>query len=321
MKLLIIGQEDEGSRLDKYLRRYLPKAQNSFLYKMLRKKNITRNGKKADGSEHLAKGDEIRLFLSDETIASFRSDAAQHLSERPVHVLYEDGDFLAVSKDQGVLTQRDQSGLPSLTDDVTGYLLRSGAVSRESLLHFRPSPVNRLDRNTSGIILFGKTLQGQQKGADLFRMRRVEKHYAAIVRGTFREHLSDQAYLIKDPESNMSRILPHREEGAEEIRTDFTPLSKSGDATLLDIVLHTGKPHQIRARLHALGYPIIGDPKYGDPDVNRFFRKQYGLRAQLLHAVCVLFPEDEEVPCSLRGKIIEAPFPPLFEHIRKDLKL
>ncbi len=326
MVTLIVEEKDSGQRLDQYLRRYMPLAPGSFFYKMLRKKNITRNGSRADGSEKLAAGDEIRLFLSEETIGKFRSRAAQHLSFRPVEVLFENDSVLAVNKPAGILTQRDRSGISALSDDVLGCLLRSGTVTEESLLHYRPSPANRLDRNTSGIVLFGKTLAGQRDISEVIRRRLVRKHYVTLAVGHFPKKKEDRAWLAKDTRNNRSVITASPGEGAEEIRTVFTPLRyfNGNDIfrkgwTLLDVELLTGKPHQIRARISDLGYPAAGDPKYGDPAVNRILRDRYGLRFQLLHAYKAAFRDDGAVPEGLRGKTVEAPFPPLFERILKDL--
>ena len=327
MTTLIITENDAGQRLDKYLQRYLPKAGSGFLYKMLRKKNITRNGKKAEGSERLNAGDEIRLFLSDDTIIRFRSDAAAHTAVKAIDVLHEDTDMLAVSKPAGILTQRDRSGEESLTDRVTGHLLASGEITEESLLHFRPSPANRLDRNTSGIVLFGKTLRGQQAAAEVIRAKEVKKHYLTLVKGRFPKELEDRAYLIKDKVKNISSIVAEPGGAAEEIRTVFKPLhyypGPEGDGvilTLLDIQLLTGKPHQIRARLNSLHYPPVGDPKYGDPALNRIFRSRYGLRYQLLHAYRMNFSDSLTVPENLRGFTLEAPCPELFERILRELE-
>ena len=325
MTTLIIDEKDAGQRLDKFLHRYMPLAGTGFLYKMLRKKNITRNGAKADGSERLCRGDKISLFLSEETIARFQSTAAEHLSFRKLEILFENDSILAVSKPSGILTQRDRSGENALSDDVLGYLLRTGAVTEESLLLFRPSPANRLDRNTSGIVLFGKTLAGQQALAEIIRKRLIRKQYRALVKGRFPAPVSDHAYLLKDAEKNQSSTFSHPVEGAEEIRTDFAPVrifegKEENSWTLLDIVLHTGKSHQIRARLADLGTPVAGDPKYGDPGSSRRLRDRYGLRSQLLHAYRIGFSKEEGVPEALRGLALTAPYPPVFEKILKDLE-
>ena len=327
MILLVIDEKEAGQRLDKYLHRYMPLAGSGFLYKMLRKKNITRNGARADGSEKLTAGDEIRLFLADETVRKFQSGAASHLSFRKIEVLFENDAVLAVNKPAGILTQRDKSGENALSDDVLGYLVKNGNVTEESLLHFRPSPANRLDRNTSGIVLFGKTLAGQQEIAAVIRERAVRKHYAALVSGSFPETRKDQAYLLKDSATNRSRILNHPADGAEEIRTTFVPVRSfrtAGDGqrvwTLLDVELHTGKPHQIRARLADLGTPVAGDPKYGDPGANALMRSRYGLRSQFLHAYRMEFAGDGSVPDALKGLTLTAPYPPVLDRILKDME-
>ncbi len=266
MKELLIGPEDAGSRLDRYLRRFLINAPQGFIYKMLRKKNIVRNGRRADGSEKLEAGDRITLFLSEETIGGFQSKAAEHISDRSVRVLYEDDLILAADKPGGLLVQRDRTGDDSLTDRVTGYLLRKGSITEESLRHFRPSPAGRLDRNTTGIVLFGKTLRGQQILAQAMRERKLDKEYLALVHGHIEDIPEDRAWLIKDRMLNKVTVLHAPAESAEEIRTSIRTMDRSGEWSLLALRLLTGKTHQLRARLADLGCPIAGDGKYGGAD-------------------------------------------------------
>ena len=290
MRTITAGREDQGTRLDGYLRRYLPKAPDGFLYKMLRKKNIVLNGKRAAGSERLSEGDTVTLFLSDETIGRFSTSAAGKASSAEVSVLYEDPYVLAADKPAGLLTQGSGSGDESLTDRVTGYLLDKGEITEESLMHFRPSPANRLDRNTSGVVLFGKTLSGIQALSESIRGRKIGKVYTALVRGNVTEKTDDTAYLSKIGPENRAVIYDSPQEGAVRIETGIEPVLRGEGCTLLRLRLLTGKPHQLRARLADLGHPVAGDPKYGDPEWNRVLRKAYGLRRQFLHASSVTFP-------------------------------
>ena len=315
MKELVIGAEDAGSRLDKYLNRYLPKAPSGFVYKMLRKKNITRNGKKAEGSERLSEGDVIRLFLAEETISSFASRAVEKRTEVPLSVVFENDLFLAVNKPAGMLTQGDKSGTASLAEALTGYLLRNGSATEESLRHFRPSPANRLDRNTSGLVLAGKNLPGQQMLAALLRGRLVRKYYRTILKGTLSEEKEAISWLVKDGKTNTVRIFDSQEKASacgrpEKIASMFRPLCAKNGVTLTEVELHTGKSHQIRAQAAHMGFPVIGDVKYGAERVP-------GLTGHLLHAARLVFSDDADMPEELRGRIIEAPVPDIFKKLIK----
>ena len=163
MKEFTIGKNEAGQRFDKYLAKLLPKAPKSFIYKMLRKKNIILNGKKAMGNEMLSLYDSVRLFFSDETYSKFSEvipakTAAFNTFDFSSCVLYEDEDVLIVNKPPGILSQPERAGGESLASDLINYLQSSGKISQEELRTFHPAPVNRLDRNTSGLVLCGKSL-------------------------------------------------------------------------------------------------------------------------------------------------------------------
>lgn len=289
--------------------RLLPLAPVSFLHKMLRKKNITVNGRKAEGSLRLTEGDEIRLYLSEETIGKFLKDYTAPLTDgslkdTQLSVLFEDGDIIAVMKEAGTLSQGGP-GDPGLPEMVLKYLADSGAVSEESLAHFRPAPANRLDRNTSGIVLCGKTLAGQRFLTEAVRERQIRKIYAVIVCGRMERPEEKVSYLLKDGSTNTVSVSERPVSGASEIRTSFVPAAGNDRYTLVRAELHTGKSHQIRAQLMAMGYPVLGDPKYGDRKINKRFFKETGIRRQMLHALKVIFSEDTARP----GLSVTAPYP------------
>ena len=167
MKELIIHDNEAGQRLDKLLRKYLSEAPGSFIYKMLRKKNIVLNGKKATGNEHLRKGDSVKLFLADDTIAKFQA-AGKTVEENikntvKLDVIYEDQNVIFINKPSGMLSQKAKETDVSVVENVTAYLLESGQLTKENLQTFRPSICNRLDRNTSGLIVAGRVLQACSK--------------------------------------------------------------------------------------------------------------------------------------------------------------
>lgn len=354
MQSVIIGPNQAEQRFDKFLHKYLPNAGTSFLYKMLRKKNITLNGKKAEGNEILKLHDEVKLFFSDETIEKFMGQQMSNVSTnayiqayehiKGVQIAYEDEHVLILNKPAGILTQKAQDKDCSLNEWMIGYLLHSGAVKMEELHSFKPSVVNRLDRNTSGLVLCGKTLAGSQALSKLIHDRTVKKFYRTVSVGIIREGSRIQGYLLKNHKTNKVEILRKKsatimqsDGEADYIETAYQPLQigefhaanqqpckqqtgkqQNSKLTYLEVELITGKTHQIRAHLASVGHPLIGDYKYGNRSINDSFQKTYKLSNQLLHAYRLEFPALSGVLEALSNKIIIASLPKQFEHILKD---
>lgn len=340
MQNLSITSNQAGQRLDKYLKKTLPNAKPGLLYKQLRKKNITLNHKKADGSEILSLGDTVQLFFSEATYQTFLGLTDEKRAALPaecrkaykqlqnISVLYEDAHVLLLNKPAGILTQKAEPEDSSLNEWMIGYLLHEGVLTDEELLSFHPSVCNRLDRNTSGIVLAGKTLPGVQALSAAVKERSVHKFYQTIVVGKLMEEQELSGYLCKEESSNTVTVYPSDyeslPEGAPFIRTKYMPLAISGDYTLLSVELITGRTHQIRAHLASVGHPLIGDTKYGDAQVNQFFKESYGLKHQLLHAQRIAFPKEHtgsEALKALAGKEITAPLPKQFREIVRGLHL
>ncbi len=340
MKKLTIDIRDESQRLDRFLGKYLKKAPAGFIYRMLRKKNITLNGRRATGSERIAAGDIVCLFLSDETIAGFggadpsekrdaaggvprdagvsggeRADAGR-LSADGLTVLLRTEEFLAVCKPPGWLTQKAEASVPSLTEIVRTL---PGIGGEDST--YRPSPANRLDRNTSGIVLFGLTLPCQQFLAEQLRGRGLRKEYLAIVHGSFGTSGVFRVYYTKDERRNLVTLSDTPVENGGEMVTEFMPLCRSAGYTLVRAGLLTGKSHQIRAHLSHLGYPIAGDPKYGDRRLDSVLRDRYGTGRQMLHAWKVTFPDISGRYAALSGVCLTAPVPADMRHLMNRLGL
>ena len=422
MREINVSTNEAGQRLDKLLRKYLKNANTSFIYKMLRKKNIVLNDKKAEGKEILNLGDSVKMYFSEETFATMTGRMGQYsesadpnrtaaanasaqracpasdqtssagksnaqayrnessagkraqmrrgassgsapergnqrafdMNEFRKHIVYEDENLLVLNKPSGWLSQSDGSGLPSVNELCLRYLMATGALTEAQLQTFKPGIANRLDRNTSGLILFGKTLPALQALAGLLRDRTMEKYYLAIVCGDIAKAQRIDGYLAKDERTNRVEIRPQPFPDAVEIHTAYEPLKRSGalsnpavkcsaDAwtfgkdrkgrdgvcahageikglehgdgyTVLKVHLITGKTHQIRAHLRAIGHPIIGDPKYGRKDVNAYYRSHGGVKSQLLHAWELHFPETLDGPLrKLAGQTITAEPPKEFD--------
>lgn len=288
MKEIIIKENEAGQRLDKFLGKLLKEAPMSFLYKMMRKKNIVLNGKKASGAEKLVLGDSIKLFLSDETYDKFKGSIEasdyEHLPKKELMVVYESEDLLMINKPAGMLSQKAQKGDVSANEYILQYLLEQGTVTKESLATFKPSICNRLDRNTSGILIAGKTLKGSQKMSTALKERTVQKYYRCIVKDNLTDSKKITGYLEKDEKSNQVTVTKEAKKDAKPIATEYRPIEQYHGYTLLEVHLITGRSHQIRAHLASIGHPIIGDTKYGDKNVNQTFLKSAGISHQLLHA-------------------------------------
>ena len=325
MKLITVSYNESGQRLDKLLAKYLKEAPKSFLYKMMRKKNITLNNKKAQGNELLKQGDEIKLFLADDTIAKFSgqstdipADIKKAMdSDRSLEIIYEDQDILLVNKASGVLSQKAVPEDISLNEYILAYLLKSGSLTPQIMQSFRPSICNRLDRNTSGLLAAGKTLPGSQYLSTLFHDRTVKKYYLAVVHGVVEHPQKIDGYLLKDHDKNKVKIMDKPIADASRIQTEYRPLAVGKDITLLEVHLITGRTHQIRAHLASIGHPLIGDPKYGNSRVNTLYRQKYHVRSQLLHAWRMEFPAQEDSEIQASGRTFYAPVPDMINNLLK----
>ena len=297
MKSIIIDQKTEKQRLDKFLKKYFKEASSGFLYKMLRKKNITLNGKKATGSELLQKNDEIRVFFSDETFLKMQglnsdTDLSVYvLDDDPLDIVFENDDFLAINKQKGILSQKSKDTDVSLNEFVLSYLVKKNEIKASDLSYYKPSCINRLDRNTTGLIFAAKNYKGAKELSELFKERKHPKVYRCICAGEIKDEILLKDYLIKDEDSNTVRVLNHKEENAKEIITCIKPLKSNGKITLLEVLLYTGRTHQIRAHLRYIKHPVIGDVKYGDATLNDEFKKKYNITSQMLHSYEMEIPE------------------------------
>lgn len=333
MKQIYVQQNEAGQRLDKLLVKVLNKAPKSFIYKMLRKKNIVLNGKKADGSEKLVLEDEIKLFLSDETFEQFSEPVTTTEVEHNLELVYEDKNILIINKPLGVLSQKAEKDDISIVEHIISYLLSTGQLTKEQLASFKPGVCNRLDRNTSGLLIAGKSLLGLQEMARLLKDRTLDKYYLCIVRGKLEGKKRIEGYLSKDEVKNIVTIHPKQLTDSEYICTEYEPMmytephgssnkdqeGPKGMFTLLQVKLITGRSHQIRAHLASMNYPLIGDFKYGDQKTNHYFKMNYGLSHQLLHSYRMIFPKIEGELSYLSHQEFTAEIPELFLKIKKDL--
>lgn len=364
VKLLVIEGHEAGQRLDKYLGRYLAQAPKSFLYKMMRKKNITLNGKKCEGSEKLVAGDEVKLFFSDDTLEKFAGKGLDEVagtkadvklstdkeksadkkmtadkkttsqSRRTLNgpqipalrkewIVYEDENILLLNKPVGMLSQKAEKTDVSAVEYVLAYLRDKGELTEESYRRFHPSVCNRLDRNTSGLLIVGKSMAGLQGMSAVLKVRSLHKDYLCVVRGRIAEGCHIKGYLYKDEVKNVVQIYEKEVPGSLPIETWYTPMqygklegsTMTQVVTLLKVRLVTGRSHQIRAHLASIGHPILGDYKYGDRKTNDICKKSFGFNYQLLHAWKLTLPKMSGDLSYLSGKEFTAKMPEIFTRV------
>ena len=297
MRKIIINKNDEGRRLDRFLKIYFEKAPLSFIYKNLRKKNIKVNGKKAKPEDILSDGDEIKLFLAEETIEKFKKDIRKSKNSKLPDILYEDDDIILVKKPINMLTHNDSKGYQdNALDRMVDYLIAKGDYNPRLEKSFRPAFVNRLDRNTSGILIGAKNLKSLQDLNKAIKNREIKKLYVTLVAGEVKKDFDVDINLKKTGNNVMKKSS--RDEGKRAL-TKFRVLKSNKDYSLLSVNLITGRTHQIRASLKEEGLAIVGDRKYGDPRTNKVFRER-GLDSQFLHNYAIVFESDDFK--NLRGK-------------------
>lgn len=320
MKTYQIGKNEAGQRLDKYLHKLLPGASSGFLYKMLRKKNIVCNQKKSSGSEHLACGDEVTLYLSDETIAKFSAKDQENIDPANINpakakenahmadfirqvkaldILYEDDDLLIINKPAGMLSQKARPQDISANELIIKYLLYKKSITPKELRTFSPSVCNRLDRNTSGILLAGKTLHGLQMMSAQLKERSVSKYYQCLAEGQLNQPQHLKGFLSKDAKKNQVVITDVETKESQWIETAYRPLRVFEHYTWLEIHLITGRSHQIRAHLASIGNPIVGDVKYGARKKGSQLCMQAQIKRQLLHACRIVLKDGMEIKAPL----------------------
>ena len=343
MQEIIINEANAGQRLNKFLGKYFDDAPQSFVYKMLRKKNIKVNKGKATGNEVLQVGDTVQVFMTDETIANFRKDKKVPVfqvkveklpnkkSDNPlkdVPILYEDEDIIILNKPAGMLSQKATPSDYSLNERIVDYY--HGKEYADTL--FTPSVCNRLDRNTSGIILAGMSLRGSQMLSRILKDRTLDKYYLTIVSGRVNQASTVKGFLTKKASHNQVVVYETLEQAHDNgvdkpafIETRYEPIGhgrfQNIDFTLLKVKLITGKTHQIRAHLRSVGHPIIGDGKYGLKSVNAVTKKEFGLKHQLLHAYEITFPKELEAMGNVAGTQIHADLPDEFLNVLNKLSI
>ena len=310
-----IGANEAGQRVDKFVRKWLKDVPLSAIFKSFRKGDIKVNGKKIKENYFLQEGDLLETFY----IESKPTKKKFERIDNNLKITYEDENLLMVEKWPGVLVHsNNKEGEPTLTDYVLSYLFDKGEYQPEREVTFTPAPCNRLDRNTSGIVIFGKNFDSLKLLNEMIRERSIKKYYSALVKGRIKDGIYE-GYIYKNEDANISKVFDEYKPNTKKIAMEVKTIQSCGTFSFIEIDLITGRSHQLRAHLSHLNNPIIGDSKYGDKKTNSFFNNKYGLSYQFLYAYKAIFKDCPEKLAYLNNKTIAESLPPIFKKIKTDV--
>ncbi len=267
MKKIIVSKKYDNKKLNNFILDSFPNLSPNTLYKALRQKDIRINNVKVSNNQIIHYGDEITVYIADELLLNMQNIL--------INKIYEDNNILIINKPEGIQV---------IDKDIKIQTITTILKSKYEYI----KPCHRIDRNTKGLVLFAKNELSYNILLNKFKNKEIEKHYLAIIYGIpKKEHDILEAYLFKDSKKSLVYISNELKKGYQKILTEYTIIKKDlkNNITYLDINLHTGKTHQIRAHLSYIGYPIIGDGKYGKNDIN----KKFGKKTQELYSYSLKF--------------------------------
>ena len=308
MRILKIGKNDAGQRLDKFLTKAVKGLPLSMMYKAIRTKKIKVNRARAKENQVLLEGDEIQLFIKDEFFDLPQNDNSALATIKPkLSLVYEDENILLLNKRPGVLVHEDTAGGENtLILHVKAYLYQKGEYDPADEQSFAPALCNRIDRNTGGLVIAAKNAASLRAMNEKIKQNEVSKFYLCAAHGKMPKKADTLlGYLRKDSEKNLVTVSDTPLRGGKSIETRYRVLREKNGNSLLEVELITGRTHQIRAHLAHVGHPLLGDGKYGK---NRA-EKGRGYKYQALYAYKLMFDPvgGDSVLSYLEGKSFSIP--------------
>ena len=305
MKQFTAGKNDAGQRLDKFIRKAVPALPQSLMYKEIRRKNIKLNGRRAQISDKLCEGDVITLYVKDEFFAPVRESYDFLTASKKLDIVYEDENLMLLNKSVGLLSHPDNNEYnDTLISRVQRYLFEKGEYDPKDENSFTPALVNRIDRNTGGLVIAAKNAESLRILNLKLKNREIHKYYLCVVHGILDKKSGLlEAWMLKDENKNRAQVFDREIPGSKLMKTKYTVISQREDLSLVEVELLTGRTHQIRAQFAHIGHPLLGDGKYGTNALN----KKYGYKKQFLYSqkLKFSFESDAGILNYLDGKEFE----------------
>jgi len=307
MRSVIISANDAGQRVDKFISKLCPAMPVSLIYKAIRTKKIKVNRKRTQPADKLIKGDELLLFIADEFFEKDSQNSFKNMHCR-AEIVYEDKNIIVCAKPSGMKSQPDSKGeADTLDNHIKAYLYQTGEYDPERENSFVPALCNRIDRNTTGLVIAAKNAESLRIMNEKIKNREIDKRYLCAVHGKMpkSEDLL-RAYLFKDGKSNTVSVrAKNSAQGGKEIITGYRVLAYNGELSLLEITLHTGRTHQIRAHMAFIGHPLLGEGKYAENKEDR--KNGYTHQELYSYKVSFNFVGDSGILSYLAGKSVTLP--------------
>ncbi|MBQ8209467.1 MAG: RluA family pseudouridine synthase [Clostridia bacterium] len=307
MKSFTIAKNDADKRLDKFILKAAPMLPKNLMYKYIRLKRIKVNGKKSDISVKLNVGDVVEMYINDEFFEPAQDKYDFLKAPASLDIVYEDENILLLNKKAGVLSHPDDGEyVDTLITRVMRYLYEKGDYDPKTENSFTPALANRIDRNTGGIVIAAKNAEALRVLNEKIKNREIDKRYLCIVIGCPKQKAATlTSYMIKDEKKNKVRVYSHPVDGGKTMITEYSVLETRNGLSLVEVRLHTGRTHQIRAHFASIGCPLLGDGKYGTNELNKKFG---GYKKQCLYSYKLgfEFTSDSGILDYLNGKEFEA---------------